>query len=84
MRSLTKVPNEYKPRATNGTSVLYVSEVNAEQAVMVAERTGEILELPTYSALARGYWTELPENWKPKAINSRTGGKRTRKGSDAK
>ena len=67
MKVLKKVPDGYRPRATNGTSVLYISESDSERAVMVAERTGEILEVPTNSALARGYWTELPKNWKPRS-----------------
>ena len=60
MESLKTVPAGFTPKLTNGEAVLHISDADAEVAVMVNNRTGIILKLPTQSALARGYWEQLP------------------------
>lgn len=63
MKQLTEIPDGYKPMLTNGESVLHLPSKDSDIAVMENLRLGVILELPTLSALARGYWEEvnLPE-----------------------
>jgi hypothetical protein len=66
MKILTEIPEGFVGRLTNGEAVLYVSETNEELSILVNPTTNIIRELPTQSALARGYWSELPKDWKPK------------------
>lgn len=66
MKTLDAVPTGYRPRMTNGQAVLYVSVADPARAVLVNDRTGTIVAMATDSALARGYWTDLPVGWRPK------------------
>lgn len=61
MKQLEVVPEGFTPKLTNGEATLFISDADEDLAVMVNERTEMILELPTQSALARGYWEELPK-----------------------
>ena len=62
MKQLTEVPKGYKPMLTNGEAILHISSEDSDVAVLENPRSGVIVELPTQSALARGYWRELPDS----------------------
>jgi len=64
MRRLRKIPEGYKAVLTNGQSILYVSDGDKETAVLENPRAGIITQLPLQSALARGYWEEIPKDEK--------------------
>lgn len=64
MRKLRALPKGYKAVLTNGQSILYVSDEDKEKAVLENPRAKTFVELPLHSALARGYWEEIPKGKK--------------------
>jgi hypothetical protein len=61
MEKLERIPKGFTPKLTNGEAILYISDTDQEKAVLENQREGILLQLPTQSALARGYWSELPK-----------------------
>lgn len=59
MKELSKIPKGFTAKATNGEAILYVSDEDQDIAVLVSKAGEVITELPTQSALARGYWKEI-------------------------
>lgn len=62
MEQLEEVPKGWKPTLTNGQITLHLSDKEPELAVLLNEVSKTVVKLPLQSALARGYWQELPKS----------------------